>query len=117
MCLLTVKNVFANLRALMDLAGIANVVGVDLWHCQTKDGRSILKATEFMAPYADPKLKWPFQQIHPANRNDLGELLLRAAAEFPDSQPIQDGLKFFKRESFEDNPAQLYLKMKLPETN
>jgi hypothetical protein len=57
-----------NLRALMELADIGRNVGVDLWHYETKDGRSILKAAEFMAQYADPKVKWPFQQIHPASR-------------------------------------------------
>jgi hypothetical protein len=99
-----------NLRALMDLADIGRSVGVDLWHYQTADGRGILKATEFMAPYADPALVWPYQQIHQANRADLGELLLRAAAEYPDSQPIRDGLKNFKAESQADNPSRLYLK-------
>jgi hypothetical protein len=99
-----------NLRALFDLAGIGRAVGVDLWHFQTADGRSLLKATEFMAQFADPDKKWPYQQIHPANRNDLGELLLRAAAEFPESKPIQDGLKFFKPENLADNPARLYLR-------
>src|SRR5207245_1273846 len=43
-----------NLHALMDLAGLGRAVDVDLWHFQTKDGRSIVKAAEFMAPYADP---------------------------------------------------------------
>jgi len=100
-----------NLHALMDLACIGRVVGEDLWHFQTKDGRSILKATEFMAPYVDPKSKWPFKQIHPANRDDLTELLLRAAAEFPDSQPVKDALKTLKLDDFKDNPARLYLKM------
>ena len=64
-----------NIHALMDLACLGNAVGVDLWHYQTADGRSILKAAEFMAPYVDPDRKWPFQQIHPANRGDLVELL------------------------------------------
>jgi hypothetical protein len=99
-----------NLRALMDLAGIGRSVGVDLWHYQTADGRSILKATEFMAQYADPKSKWPFQQIHAANCNDLGELLLRAAAEYSESKPVHDALKFFRPDNFADNPARLYLK-------
>ena len=99
-----------NLRALMDLAGLGRGVGVDLWHYQTPDGRSILKATEFMAQSADPKSKWPFQQIHAASRNDLGELLLRAAAEFPESKPVHDALKFFQPDNFAGNPGRLYLK-------
>jgi hypothetical protein len=82
---------------------------VDLWHFQTADGRSILKATEFMAPYVDAGRKWPYQQIHPANQGDLAELLYRAAAEFPDSQPVKDALKSVKADG--GNPARLYLKV------
>jgi hypothetical protein len=100
-----------NLHALMDLASLGRAVDVDLWHFQTKDGRSILKAAEFMAPYADANRKWPYQQIHPANRGDLQELLLRAAAEFPDSKPVKDALKTVKADDFNGNPARLYLKV------
>ncbi len=101
-----------NLRALMDLANIGRSTGVDLWHYQTADGRSILKASEFMAQYADPEHKWSYQQIHPANRNDLEELLRRVAAEFPESQPVKDALKFFKDGS---SPARLWLKISMPQ--
>lgn len=102
-----------NLRALMDLASIGRRVGVDLWHYQAADGRSILKATEFMAQYADPERKWPYQQIHPENRNDLEELLRRGAAEFPESQPVKDALKFFKDGN--SSPARLWLKLSTPQ--
>ena len=106
-----------NLRALMDLAGIGRAVGVDLWHYQTADGRGILQAAEFLAPYADSNRAWPYQQIHQANLNDLGELLLRAAAEYPDSKPVNTALKFFKAEDFAGHPARLYLKLaQLPAT-
>jgi hypothetical protein len=74
-----------NLRALSDLAGIGQNLGVDLWHYQTPDGRSLLKGLEFMAPYADPDKKWPFRQIHEASRADFGELLLRDAVHYPNS--------------------------------
>lgn len=63
-----------NLRAEIELATLGRSVGVDLWHYQTADGRSLLKAAEFMAQYADPKREWPYQQIHNPNRDDLGEL-------------------------------------------
>lgn len=99
-----------NLRALMQLADIGRSAGVDLWHYETKDGRSILKAAEFMAKYADPNEKWPFPQIHPANRNDLEEILRRAAAEFPENQPVKDALKFFKGDG---GTARLYLKVRV----
>jgi hypothetical protein len=104
-----------NLRAEMELAALGRSAGVDLWHYQTTDGRSILKAVEFIAPYADPKREWPYKQINRPNRNELEELLLRAAAEFPESKPIGDALSAYRADDFAGNPARLYLKMaKLP---
>jgi hypothetical protein len=104
-----------NLHAEIQLADLGRSVGVDLWHYQTADGRSILKAAEFMAPFADPSQTWPYQQIQKPNRNDLGELLLQVAVEFPDGK-IRDALKFFQPEDFSSNAGQLYLKMaRLPE--
>ena len=100
-----------NLRAEMELATLGRSGGVDLWHYQTADGRSILKAVEFMAPYADPKREWPYQQINQPNRNELGELLLRAAAEFPESNPIRNALSFYQADNFATSLARLYLKM------
>jgi hypothetical protein len=103
-----------NLDAEMQLAELGRNAGVDLWHYQTADGRSIVKATEFMAQFADPGRVWPYQQIQRPNRNELGQLLLRAAAEFPDKK-INDALKFFRPENFSSNCECLYLKMlKLP---
>lgn len=95
-----------NLRALMNLAELGRSAGVDLWHFQTPDGRSILKAVEFMAPYADPKHAWPYQQIHKANRGDLEEILQRAAAEFPDNKTVKDALRLF--DGKHDNLIRLY---------
>ena len=97
-----------NLDAEMTLAGLGRVVGVDLWHYQTADGRSLLQALEFMAPFADPQRPWPYPQIHPANRSELGEVLRRAAVEFPDSRSIAAGRKFSHPQA--DSPARLYLR-------
>jgi len=99
-----------NLTAEMQLADLGRNVGVDLWHYQTADGRSILKAAEFMAPFADPNRAWPYQQIQRPNRRELGGLLLRVAAEFPESK-VKDSLEFFRPEDFANSPEQLYLKM------
>jgi len=98
-----------NLQAEMQLADLGRSAGVDLWHYQTANGRSILKAAEFMATFADPDRAWPYRQIQRPNRNDLGELLLRVAAEFPDSN-IKDSLKFFPPEDLVQTPGRLYLK-------
>jgi hypothetical protein len=98
-----------NLQALMILADLGKSAGVDLWHYQTSDGRSILKATEFMAIYADPARHWPYEQIHPPNRNDLAGPLLNANAEFPESH-LQEDLKFFRPNELAANQARLTFK-------
>jgi hypothetical protein len=97
-----------NLQAEMQLAAEARNVGVDLWHYQTTDGRSILRAAEFMARFADPGSKWPYQQIQKPNRRELDGLLLRAAAEFPGGE-IKDALKFVRPEDFAGDPERLHL--------
>ena len=102
-----------NLGAAMQLADLGRSAGVDLWHYRTTDGRSILKAAEYLAQFADPGRTWPYQQIQKPNRHELGELLLRVAAEFPDGK-IKDALKFFQPEDFADSVERLYLKMMRP---
>jgi hypothetical protein len=52
-----------NLRGTFVLARLGEHVGVDLWNYETRDGRSLRKALEFLTPYADPSNKWPWQQI------------------------------------------------------
>ena len=106
-----------NLRAEMQLAALGRSAGVDLWHYQGTDGRTILKAAEFMAQFADPGRAWPYQQIQKPNRNEMGELLLCAAAEFPDTK-IKDAIKYFRPEDFSGSAERLYLKMaRLPVAN
>lgn len=95
-----------NLRALSELADLGGKVGVDLWHYETADGRSLLKGLEFMAPYADPQNAWPYQQIRGPNRGDLGALLFHAAAEYPGSK-LDGALKFFPPADFKDSTARL----------
>jgi len=98
-----------NLRALMDLASLGRNRGVDLWHFQTADARSIRKALEFLTPYADPAKKWPYQQIHEANRGTLAEMLMRAAAEYPDAK-FSDALKFFPADDLAASRVRLLFK-------
>jgi alginate lyase len=95
-----------NLQALSDLASLGQNAGVDLWHYQTSDGRSILKALKLMAMYADPEKTWPYKQIHKPNRDDLGELLVRASGVYPGNQ-FGDALKFYPADKFAENQARL----------
>ena len=72
-----------NLRAMFELAALGEQAGVDLWHFQTADGRSLRKALDFLAAYADPAMKWPNAQIDggvkASNRKELAALLEHAA--------------------------------------
>jgi hypothetical protein len=71
-----------NTRAFCNLADLAAKVDVDLWNYQTKDGRGIRKAIDFLAPYSDPAKDWTFEQIGGiklSSRVDIAVLLRRAA--------------------------------------
>lgn len=50
-----------NLDAMTTLCQILSTKQNDLWHYQTKDGRSIKKGIEFLYPYILDKNKWPFK--------------------------------------------------------
>jgi hypothetical protein len=95
-----------NLRALIDLASIGKNAGVDLWNYQTTDGRSILKALEFMAAYSNPVKVWPYKQIAKSKNEELGELLLRASAVYSDSR-LAEALKQYSLDDLARNPNRL----------
>jgi len=65
------------------LAAFGEKVGVDLWHYETPDGRSIRKAIDFLLPYMDEKRPWPYQQIVPLSEDERRwwKGLLRQVAE------------------------------------
>jgi len=68
-----------NLNGFFTLASLGERVGVDVWHYQSDDGRSIRKALDFLAPYADRHRSWPYKQISTLNRSRLFSLLRRGA--------------------------------------
>ncbi len=74
-----------NLNGLMTLATLGSHVGVDLWGFATPDGRSIRRALDFLAPYADPAREWPFAQITEFDRLTLLPLLRRGSIVYPDA--------------------------------
>jgi hypothetical protein len=73
-----------NLDGLMQLARLGENVGVDLWNYQTKDGRSIKRAFDFLVPFALSEKKWPYQQLGEWPPQMLFPLMRRAAARYPD---------------------------------
>jgi hypothetical protein len=78
-----------NLRGLMDLAQLGNQLGLDLWHFQTKDGRRIRKAVDFLVPYANGDKKWDRPQITEFKSSDFTSALLRASAAYNNSKYFQ----------------------------
>lgn len=70
-----------NLEALLHLAELGQKLGVDLYGFQTKDGRSLQRGIDYLAPFADPAQKWPHQQINElaSARRELAYVLRRAA--------------------------------------
>jgi Alginate lyase len=76
-----------NLIALMTLAETGRRVGVDLYGWQSADGRSIRRAVEYIAPFADPQRQWAYQQITGADqvRERLALLLRRAGLIYRES--------------------------------
>jgi Alginate lyase len=73
-----------NLDGLTELATLGDRVGMDLWHFQTADGRSIRKAILYLAPFAFGDKKWDAQQIGGFNGSALYGVLRRAAPHYED---------------------------------
>lgn len=69
-----------NLRAFFYLARMGDRVGIDLWQHSTSDGRTLKKALDFLAPYADPSARWPYEQIGDEDYRATLQPLLRMAA-------------------------------------
>ncbi|MDT7603357.1 MAG: hypothetical protein QOF61_1354 [Acidobacteriota bacterium] len=75
-----------NLDALVTLAELGEHVGVDLWHYQTADGRSIRRALEYLYPFAAGEKKWDYQQLGGVEPQTLFPLMRRAALAYDDGK-------------------------------
>lgn len=75
-----------NLEGLMLLAQLGEIVGLDLWAYQTKDGRSIRRALEYLYPFAVGERKWTDQQLGEWPPQMLFPLMRRAAARYTDEK-------------------------------
>ena len=75
-----------NLEGLMTLAALGERVGVDLWNCQTADGRSIRRALEYLYPFAVGEKKWDYQQLGGVEPQALFPLMRRAAGAYRDEK-------------------------------
>jgi hypothetical protein len=74
----------ANLEGLMILARLGESVDADIWQYKTRDGRSIRRALDFLAPFDAGEKEWPYPQID-GKPIALPTSLLRLAGEqYPD---------------------------------
>jgi hypothetical protein len=71
-----------NLEGLFDLAQLGEHAGVDLWVFESKGGRSVRKALDWLVPYVSGGKKWTYEQIEPYQPFDFVCLLLRAAPHY-----------------------------------
>ena len=74
-----------NLDGLMLLAELGEKVGVDLWSYQTRDGRSIRRALDFLAPFAFGEKQWAYQQLGDWPPQMLFPLIRRASSHYTDA--------------------------------
>ena len=75
-----------NLNGFFRLATMAEKLGIDLWHYESRDGRSIRKALDVLAPDADPKNKWSYKQIVQFEPAAIFPLLRRGSIAYDDSR-------------------------------
>ena len=74
-----------NLQALFDLASLSERAGVNVWHYDTADGRTIRRALDYVIPFAiDPKT-WPHKQIRSWSNDGLVPLLYQATIKYKDT--------------------------------
>lgn len=71
------------MQAIYDVATLGECVGVDLWSYQAADGRSLRKATDFIAAYSGHEADWKWQEIN-MDKQDLYDALVRASQGFRD---------------------------------
>lgn len=73
-----------NLDGLFRLAAMAAKLDIDLWNYESPDGRSLKKALDFLAPYADAQKKWNYTQISSYSPAGLFSLLRRGTIAYKD---------------------------------
>lgn len=72
-----------NLEAMVSLANLGARTGVDLWHYQTPDGRSIAKAIAWLVPFATGKTPWSLPDLDGMKAAALRPVLRQAAVALP----------------------------------
>ncbi len=74
-----------NLDAMTRLAEMGRHVGVDLWAWRGANGAQLRTATTFLAPYLDPAVKFPKDDVSPVQPIDLVRVVRRVSIALSDS--------------------------------
>ncbi|WP_177176592.1 alginate lyase family protein [Hyunsoonleella jejuensis] len=82
-----------NLRGFTQLAFLGTKVDVDLWNYKAENGASIIKAYEFLKPYATGEKEWEYKQITSLDKakKNLKELFAKAGAQFNEKEYCKIG--------------------------
>jgi hypothetical protein len=72
--------------ALTKLAILGERLGVDLWHFESKDGRSIRKVLDHLRPYVAGERPWTGPQITEVKLNDAYRPFREAARAYQDTK-------------------------------
>ena len=74
-----------NLGLLFNLAEVAAQLGMDLWHFESSDNRSIRQALDWLIPFWVGQQAWPYQQISTFETDKAHNLLCRGALAYGSS--------------------------------
>lgn len=99
-----------NLEALFNLATVGTKLNIDLWQYQTEDGRSLLKALDYLLPFGLGQAQWGYPQITPFNPQILSNPLLQAGVNYHEPKYWEESVKLEGTEAFSSQFNLLYLK-------
>ena len=83
-----------NLEAFVALANLGDGAGVDLWHYQTPDGRSIRKAIDWLVPFALGEKEWTTPEIGGMKPDALWPIVREAASRLQDARLAEVATRF-----------------------
>jgi hypothetical protein len=78
-----------NLLGFFNLAKIGDKIDIDLWNYQTPKGSGLLKALNYLLPYALGEKNWPQKQISPIDMNELHDLICEALTHYENNEVLK----------------------------
>ena len=63
-------------------ATLAEKVGFDLWHYETKDGKSIQKCIDWLIPFIKNEQEWKYEQIDKKKYDEINKILKMSSGKY-----------------------------------